>query len=388
MIKKVLLTAALLAPGLAYGQVSAPLDPPVVPAGSAPVAPAPAQAAGFTTCVMCIDFTAPTGGVWTSNGTGAAAYQPAGVNASQPSTWLDCAGANSPLWYHGTNNVRTDPTCPSIVTDNTISPGLQVLKIMVQQNQSCTSPPCPNSGNTYTDYHNGIKLYKNNCCGIAAPTGFYAEGEMVIVQFPNANGNSKGYSNWIWAGGGGEVPNYNNLEMDAFEVNGYAAPSFPAPTFAAGVSSYIQGFNVLGSNWFGQLPPNYTRMRSPRTTRRRAGRKTATFNFVSEYLTVGHRATTDGNSRLYRCEWIGTGGVAGTLQNCVNFTTNGTTFRSSQLGDATSRMQQYLHPVVTTDTGGGIGPMIAYVKRFDLWACPNWATTACSTPGNPDPGGY
>jgi glucuronoarabinoxylan endo-1,4-beta-xylanase len=34
MIKKVLLTAALLAPGLAYGQVSAPLDPTVVPAGT------------------------------------------------------------------------------------------------------------------------------------------------------------------------------------------------------------------------------------------------------------------------------------------------------------------------------------------------------------------
>jgi glucuronoarabinoxylan endo-1,4-beta-xylanase len=34
MIKKLLLTAALLAPGLAYGQVSAPLDPPVVPAQS------------------------------------------------------------------------------------------------------------------------------------------------------------------------------------------------------------------------------------------------------------------------------------------------------------------------------------------------------------------
>jgi hypothetical protein len=58
MIKKLLLTAALLAPGLAHGDVSAPYpggqSQPVVPASAVP---APAQAAGFTTPVIQSDFT-------------------------------------------------------------------------------------------------------------------------------------------------------------------------------------------------------------------------------------------------------------------------------------------------------------------------------------------
>jgi hypothetical protein len=41
MIKQLLLTAALLAPGLAYGQVSAPLNLPVTPAGAEPDAATP-----------------------------------------------------------------------------------------------------------------------------------------------------------------------------------------------------------------------------------------------------------------------------------------------------------------------------------------------------------
>jgi hypothetical protein len=29
-----------------------------------------------------------------------------------------------------------------------------------------------------------------------------------------------------------------------------------------------------------------------------------------------------------------------------------------------------------------------WLKHLYIWACPSWRTTACSTPGNPDPGGY
>ena len=79
MRKELLLIAALTAPNLAYADANNTLNGPQVvnASASAPAAPAPAQAAGFTTCIICMDFTAPTGGVWV-NGS-----QPAGVNAAQ-----------------------------------------------------------------------------------------------------------------------------------------------------------------------------------------------------------------------------------------------------------------------------------------------------------------
>ena len=69
MIKKLLFTAALLVPGLAYGQnPSTNLSAQVVPAGSDPIAcdigpaytgsiPAPAQAMGYTHCAANYNFT-------------------------------------------------------------------------------------------------------------------------------------------------------------------------------------------------------------------------------------------------------------------------------------------------------------------------------------------
>jgi hypothetical protein len=67
MIKRLFFTAALLAPGFAYaGDPSANLQVQIVPAGgtacdtgtNAPTIPAVAQAAGFTTCALYLDFTA------------------------------------------------------------------------------------------------------------------------------------------------------------------------------------------------------------------------------------------------------------------------------------------------------------------------------------------
>ena len=78
MIKGLFFTAALLAPVLAYGAgPTATLSDQVVDPPGPPTLPAPATAAGFTTCVICFDWTAASGGVWVN---GAAVP---GVNAAE-----------------------------------------------------------------------------------------------------------------------------------------------------------------------------------------------------------------------------------------------------------------------------------------------------------------
>jgi hypothetical protein len=80
MIKQLLFTAALLLPGLAYsGNPSADLSGQVVPAGSGPAVPAPAQALGFTTLAFSTDFT-----------------------QTLPAGWLNCNFDQTPAqWYFG-----------------------------------------------------------------------------------------------------------------------------------------------------------------------------------------------------------------------------------------------------------------------------------------------
>lgn len=118
MIKKLLFTAALLVPGLAYGQnPSANLSVQVVPGSDPPpgtacavgpnymgAIPAAAAAAGFNTCVLNMDFSDPT--TFTYKGTT--------VSWTNPSTWLDCKGAPQPIWAISGNANCNDY---SIITD-------------------------------------------------------------------------------------------------------------------------------------------------------------------------------------------------------------------------------------------------------------------------------
>jgi hypothetical protein len=113
MIKKLLLTAALLAPGLAYGQVSAPLDPPVTPTGQGPTPPPQAVAAGFTTLAANWDWT--TGQMCVYDG-----RSPACVPASPLSNWLETTGdTNSAYQWHCDNSAL--PCNVSIITDGSVS---------------------------------------------------------------------------------------------------------------------------------------------------------------------------------------------------------------------------------------------------------------------------
>jgi hypothetical protein len=343
MIRQLLFIAALLAPGFAYGGTATnTLNAPQVvdPPGSAPQAPAQAQAAGFTTCVVCMDFTAPSGGVWVND----AAV--AGVNAAQTNTWLDCAGASSPIWFQGTNGPPLAGPCPDIAADAVGNP--QVLRM--------TSPPL-GASNTI----NGIKLYNNGTgMGIMAPTDNYMEATFSVPQFP-----SKGYIQGHWLGGAGEIPNgvHNYLEADAFEVN----TNLFSGAYASGFGSWYNGHFDLGNNWSGTFPPNY-----------------GSDNLSTQYLKIGERLTSDGTT-IYKCMWIND-----VFQNCINHAVDGTNLNSIQLSDAHSRFQTYLALTGCLSGAGGCpttSNMVAYTKSFFMWSCSGWQTTACHS-SSADPGGY
>src|SRR6187200_3041948 len=102
----------LSVPWLAYGaNPTADLSVQIVPAGSAPTVPDPAQAAGFTTLSLNADFTQP-------------------FYATQ-SNWLACAGAADPQWWIG--GAQTDgahpPPCSSVRQANDPSTGQPVLNM-------------------------------------------------------------------------------------------------------------------------------------------------------------------------------------------------------------------------------------------------------------------
>jgi hypothetical protein len=179
MLKNIFLAGALLlAPVLAYGgSPSTELSVQIVPAASPtppPPSPTPppsngiacdigpnytgtipagAQAAGFTHCAANYDFT--TSSNFTYNGNT--------YNFSNLSTWLDCAGASNPLWFHtGYNSPATPCSDISIVNDG----GTQVLHIV-------WTPADAQSGSQVS----GIQLANaNNTQYQTFPVGTYVEG--------------------------------------------------------------------------------------------------------------------------------------------------------------------------------------------------------------------
>src|SRR5215467_8792046 len=100
MIRRLFFMAALLVPGFAYGaNATANLSVQIVSPGSAGTcgtitgdANSDVQAAGFNTCALYNDFTAPI---------------PNTVGTGLPSNWLNCNQSDSPtaVWYWSKNFV-------------------------------------------------------------------------------------------------------------------------------------------------------------------------------------------------------------------------------------------------------------------------------------------
>jgi hypothetical protein len=339
MIKKLLLTAALLAPGLAHaGTPSAILTGQIVPPGQDPTVPAPptaAQVAGFTVCVVCTDFTASSGGVWFN---GAAV---SGANASQTNTWLDCAGASSPVWFRSSDFPTIGP-CPDITND---PGGHQALRMEILDGS--------------TGGVNQLNPWNGSTQGSNMPTNLYIETVTWIPTFPDTRGTAH---YWTGQGVGGSAPYWNRLEFDSFELG-------PGPTNVASMISAFHNWNLTTcpsscggpANWQGTQPPH-----------------ASGYNSTSGYHTIGMRLTSDGNT-IYKCMWID-----GTFQNCVNMAVGSWGIEAWQLSDS---YRQALYVVPVADSNTSTGTIISYLQHVYVWSCSNWQTTACRT-ANPDPGGY
>jgi hypothetical protein len=126
MIKTLFFIAALLVPGLAYaGTPSAPFSDQVVPAGPpsgtkcdygpnySGSIPAPAQAAGFTTCALNADFSNPF--------------------FSTISSWLGNCGGGTALWqFYWDVRFGTPGDCARVDMETDASIGKQVLHLQEQ----------------------------------------------------------------------------------------------------------------------------------------------------------------------------------------------------------------------------------------------------------------
>jgi hypothetical protein len=335
----------------------------LAPSGAPPAPPAQASVANFNTCVVCIDFTAPTGGVFV-NGSA-----PPGVNAAQPNTWLDCAGASTPIFYHGVNVGAVSGPCPTVSADPS---AIKALKIQLGTNSIPAS----------TDFFNGIQSgggYPPPSTAIQVPTNSYTESTLWVSSWPlNGDNSHPVYSQGHWEGefdGSPQGPStaYNWFEFDANELCcDLGAGGAWASAWGTWSGSHING----SSNWFGSFPPHAA--------------TSGNYRVDQGYVKIGMRITSDGANNIVKCMWINN-----VFQNCVSWVagSSGGEYFTWQLSDTSSRMRFLYSPVGVYNGSNSNGQtlpsdMISWTKSINIWSCSSWKITACSTPGNPDPGGY
>jgi hypothetical protein len=329
MIKKLLLTAALLAPGLAYGQVSAPLDPPVTPAGSA--VPAPAAAAGFTTKVIDIDFTA--------LGSNPASYVTnCGAGASvpnQPSTWHFIA-----LLSQTTDRQQ----CARTAIDNTT--GTQALLYTFASTDWVA--PYDDSGVLF--FPAGITIGSNGTSWL--PNEFYWEATMRSdhnTVFQNAP-TATGHLNWWAFNASRTIPNNNGEYIENYDY----FESYSAPQSNPGLwtPNQIQEWNPSGAitGWGSSFP--------------------TTADITSTYHKFAGLTTSDEHSQLYMCMWVDDGFIG-----CS----------SIPAGLATAAAYKYRDNVLALNLGVFSTPqnprptydMHLWIKSFKVYSCANVATSTC-----------
>src|SRR6516225_7800474 len=134
MIKKLFFSAALLAPGLAYGgNPTADLSVKIVPPTSAACGTVPADVAtvGFTTVALCNDFTTAI---------------PNAVGTGLPSNWLNCDGTQAPvagnvwhLWALAGGGTTIDCATQIVQATDTNGGGGLALKVALSAAQLSTT---------------------------------------------------------------------------------------------------------------------------------------------------------------------------------------------------------------------------------------------------------
>ncbi len=331
MIKKLLLTAALLAPGLAYGQVPttcpspappgttcSPLDPPVIPA--------PAAAAGFTTQVLNADFS-----------------QPSYANIAN---WIDgCGGPTTGYrWgyaYYGDGNRQYgQPSCSRITQEYDASVGKNVLHFQAQNGDS-TYPAAgaqnginlswPEAGGATGSPTIGSEMY-------VKLTFRFSAASLTQLPVPPALANPPGQTYYVANYFDYTKPGVSNwVEPDMFEV---VANSNTGSGWQWGDGT------IEWPSFNGIWPPAFS-------------------SDLTAYHTISTLFTSDG-TQLSKCEYLDGDDPAHKL-GCWKYTATVPVVLT-----ATDK-------VITLGIGNKqlVNTVDLYVQDMQVWMCANWQTQAC-----------
>jgi hypothetical protein len=344
MIIKLFSPALLVVPTLAYGEnPSADLSVQIVPTGKVFACdigpdylgsiPAPAQAAGFTHCAANYDFTS------TSNFT----YNGNTINFSNITTWLDCAGAPSPLWFNvGYGGTPATPCSRySIVSDG----GLNALHLVWTQGDSY------NSQATFMSIGSNAQLFGSGVSN-SMPLTHYAETKFrstsaTLGAIPGTSGTAdvlnfggfKSYAPWnAWI-------NWDTVELFSPYGNG-----------AGGCNTYW-----AGGDDFPCATVNFQTI-------------DASFNPGTNYYAFGELTKSDGVSRLSKCEYL-----SGAPVDCTSWNANSTAisqglmttrnYWSTGVGDL--NRPSVRTPAVNEEM---------FIRQISFWVPPTctWQTQQCN----------
>jgi hypothetical protein len=328
MIKKVIFTAALLVPSLAYaGNPSANVTVQVVPVSNGIACdigpnytgsiPAGAQAAGFTHCAANYDFT--TSGY------------------SSTSSWLDCAGASSPQWYVSEDGLP--PTsCPpdlstqfQIVTDG----GTQTLQM------TYTHITDWNAGIYSTKMSTASPLGWPNPAGTLFPQANYTESVVRMTsnstaQCPASQASGGCLVSDSWSYGPDQV---TGVEWDFIEI------------YTNGATGSCGGGASCGSGGGGLAQPGRINGFDP-----------------TIYHNYGVRQTIDSNGNFGLCHYLDGGQITNDSTGAPPCTAGVIDGRAHGFRDF---MLQEVGP-----QGSSFGAPrldeVYMVRRMTVWTCPNW----------------
>jgi hypothetical protein len=353
MIKKLLLTTALLAPGLAHsGTITDPLQPlpPVVPSGGSIACaigpnytgsiPADAQTAGFTTCALNSDFSTPS--------------------FADITTWLagpNCYNPPHPVWWNSDPGPGIVNPCSdySIVTDGSNG---QVLDMRFTNADN-------SSGAGYTQM---VSL--NPYTPIPHPGQTYGSGGMYTEWRGRVS------SQTVHAFDGGT----QHLAGGPFK---YAQPGYGSHPFEEVDldEMYFNPIGIAGGANAANLGTNYTNgvyyMPFPNSMHICP---TGCTNFDPTIMhTFGLLETTNGGDTVAFCTYLD-----GQKLGCATFLMINPNNNGYTTADIWNAADFWIWQV-----GGGLsiptpfnGPLDTYIQYFRVFACSTWNS---ATPGCPGP---
>jgi hypothetical protein len=328
MKTKLLLAAALLAPTLAFSaNPSADLSVQVVPVAPAVgiacafgpnftgTVPAPAQAAGYNTCVANLDFTATSSFVNSGH-----TYQ-----WSNLSSWLSCprVGASTAILYLVGDSGTPNPQCSdiSVATDG----GVQVLKMDLPQ-----SNPNGTGGDALISVAGD-----SGTPGWTISLGAYYQA---TIREPSCSSQPTNFhcSNfWMWVI---NQSGASHIEVDHEE------------DYTGGAGSFTHIWGGAGSGG-GSSSPTFPLAQWPPT---------------SSYATVGSLVTHDGSSTYADCNYSNGVAVSASCQSAstdaAHLSTRNYTVMSGSAGANSIVLNQ---------------DQIVYWKKVLIFACASWQTTNC-----------